>query len=82
VRELLAFGIVDRDLRPASSSEELRGRVIRALAAECRRLLFADADVIHRARPDRASDCARGLAVPDHLATPVGRWQPRELPDM
>ncbi len=81
VRELLRLRIVDRDLATSLlHREQLRGRVIRTLAAERRRLLLADA----RRHPDAPvliehRIVHRGLAVPDHLAAPIGRRQPREV---
>src|SRR5262249_61656952 len=75
-RDLPASGIVHREMaRGLLDRRELRRGMVRALAAEVRIGELADA----RGEPDPAGLIHHrivhaGLAVPDHLVAPIGRW--------
>ena len=80
-RERLSAPVVHRQMPVrALEREELRRRVVRALAAELRILGRPDA----RGEPDAAllvhhRIVDRGLAIPDRLLAPVGRRRHRKL---
>ncbi len=75
-RDLAAFWIVHGEMaRGLLDRRELRRGMVRALAAEVRIGELADA----RGEPDPAGLIHHrivhaGLAVPDHLVAPIGRW--------